>query len=211
MLGLVLNSCNKSADYLNVRNNNQAQLQVSVAVIVPTGDPLIESIRHHCLVFEGSEDDVLARYHSAMQATQADYVVRITSDCPLIPSFLISKMIRIALVEANRYDYFSNVDPRVRTALDGQDVEIISRKMLEWAHRTATKKEDREHVTTIMRREPPTWSRLGTVVGYYDLSELKLSVDTPEELEKVREQLGSVNKKVSLAEQLFGRNHVHRI
>lgn len=211
MLGHCLDACKKAAEYLNARPSQSGGLQTAVAILVPTGDPLAELYRHSCLVFEGSEHDVLERYYQAVSLTQSNYCVRVTSDCPLIPSFLISKMLKIAAIDANRYDYFSNVDPRVRTALDGQDVEVISSRLLRWAYEHAREPRDREHVTTFIRSNAPKWAKVGCVVGYYDLSDVKLSVDTQEELDLVREQFGRVKAKVELAERIFGRRHVHRI
>ena len=41
----------------------------------------------------GSEDDVLDRYYQAAELCNVDIIVRITSDCPLIDSEVIDKVI----------------------------------------------------------------------------------------------------------------------
>ena len=44
-----------------------------------------------CSSFRGSVNDVLDRFFQATQGENADYVVRLTSDCPLIDPELIDK------------------------------------------------------------------------------------------------------------------------
>lgn len=110
--------------------------------------------------------------------------MRITSDCPLLPPFIISKHIIIA--DKYEYDYVSNVHPKVRMAPDGWDCEVISAEMLEWANKNAKTEADREHVTTYIRDHPPRWAKVANVLGHAEFSHLKLSVDTQEDLEFVR-------------------------
>jgi spore coat polysaccharide biosynthesis protein SpsF len=110
----------------------------------------------------------------------------------------------------NGYDYISNVDPRFRTALDGADCEVISTKLLTWAHENAQPGKDREHVSILCRENPPRWARMAAVIGFFDESEVKLSVDTPEDLEAVRHNFERVKSKLREAEKAYGRENVHR-
>ena len=61
------------------------------------------------VVYQGSEDDVLDRYYQAAKAAEADTVVRITGDCPLIDPMLVDAVIA-KFVDAG-VDYASNVSP----------------------------------------------------------------------------------------------------
>ena len=110
----------------------------------------------------------------------------------------------------NGYDYISNVDPRFRTALDGADCEVISTKLLTWAHENAQPGKDREHVSILCRENPPRWARMAAVIGFFDESEVKLSVDTAEDLEAVRHNFERVKGKIRAAEKAYGRENVHR-
>lgn len=208
LLDHVIDSCKSAANYLE-RFEDRAKIRASVAVLTPGGDSIVSGFKHSCAIFEGSEADVLDRYAAAADHFEADYVVRITGDCPLIPDYLIVKHVKMA--HANRYDYVSNVDEDTRTAMDGHDCEVMSRRMLEWLDAEATETYDREHVTPKARREPPGWAKMGTVIHYHDLSGVKLSVDTLDDLQRVREAYDMRAGKLSHAQRKFGKSAVHRL
>ncbi|MDD1694732.1 MAG: hypothetical protein LUQ71_08410, partial [Methanoregula sp.] len=59
-------------------------------------------------LFRGSEDDVLDRFYRAACAYDADIIVRITSDCPLIDPELIDNVIDEFIKAHPTPDYMSN-------------------------------------------------------------------------------------------------------
>lgn len=208
MLDHVIDSCRKAAHYLGTRPS-PTKPEVDVALLVPEGDPIGKEFARGVEVVHGPEQDVLSRYYLALERLTPDYIVRITGDCPLIPDFLIAKHITTAI--KGRYDYVSNVDEETRTAIDGHDCEVLSARMLGWLHGAAETASDREHVTLLARREPPDWARRGAVLNYHDQSHLKLSVDTAEDLARVREEYERRDVKLYRAERKFGRQSVHRL
>lgn len=208
MLQHVVTKCKLSANYLNT--GIREPIDASVVLLVPKGDEIVpraESLGVE--VIEGPEEDVLTRYVSAARDKKADLIVRITADCPLIPPFLISK--HVMLAAENDYDYVSNVFEESRTAPDGFDCEVLSARCLEYLDKYATTKEDREHVTPMARREAPRAFKVGCVVSFLHLADIKLSVDTPEDLERVRTQFDRVNKCNKEAVNAFGKWCVHRV
>lgn len=206
MLQHVIDACRESASYIN-HNSHRTKLMAKVALLIPFNDEIKEKYRTKVHLIEGPEDDVLSRYVNCQNQLRADYIVRVTSDCPLIPRFLISKVIHAAVL--NQYDYCSNVDERFRTHADGYDCEAISAKALEWLNQNA-KGEDREHVTTLIRRFPPRDMKYGHIIGYINQSHQKLSVDTPEDLQRVRENYEKVSKAILECESLYGKGSIHR-
>lgn len=110
----------------------------------PDDDTIVEIGRRlKVRVYRGSEFDVLDRFYQAISGTRPEYIVRLTSDCPLIDPELIDKIIGYA-VEKN-LDYCSNtLHP---TYPDGQDVEVFRVTALEEAWKTAELASEREHVT----------------------------------------------------------------
>ena len=57
----------------------------------------------------GSEENLLSRYKKAAIKMNADYIIRVTSDCPLVDPLLLDNMINLIL--ENKYDIITNVIP----------------------------------------------------------------------------------------------------
>lgn len=201
----VMDSCESAARYIN-RHGVKTRVNVSTHLLVPEGDDLLELFNFKCIT--GPEDDVLARYVKLKIKTDADYVVRVTGDCPLIPHFVISKAIAVAT--QNEYDYCSNVQENARTSADGFDVEVISKRALEWADQNAKSATHREHVTLVLRSEDiPNSFKIGHMIGHI-MNSQKLSVDTKEDLARVREEYEKIKNMINYVQTLPGKNSVHR-
>lgn len=122
----------------------------------------------------GSETDVLSRYALAANAVDADYVVRITADCPCINPSVCAGVIDL-YKGGDICSYTSNVYP-VRTFPVGYDCEVFSRKMLDEANKEATSEIDREHVTPWIRRNATEIRLLENNDG--DHSSIRVTLDT---------------------------------
>ncbi|HEX2210468.1 MAG TPA: glycosyltransferase family protein [Longimicrobium sp.] len=134
--------------------------------------------------FRGSEADVLSRYAGAAREAGADLVVRSTADCPLIEPAVVDRVVRHLADGRDRLDYASNVVRR--TYPQGLDVEALFRDTLERVHRMATSAAAREHVTQFILSEHPELFRVGSVTDEADNSDLSWTVDTAEDLDRVR-------------------------
>lgn len=98
--------------------------------------------------YQGSVNDVLSRIYFASKKINPQFIVRVTSDCPLIDSKLIDQIIEYAL--KNNFDYVSNT--LKENYPDGQDIEVIKWNALEYAFKFAVDNYDREHVTPYIIR-----------------------------------------------------------
>lgn len=193
----VINAIKSSANYIN---NGRGEVEVGTCLVVPEGDPIIKEHGHEIAIFQGPEHDVLTRYHKALSAMDPDWIVRLTADCPLIPAFVITKHILCAT--KHNYDYVTNTREELRTCPDGHDVEVVSKRLLQWAHETAESAYDREHVTTIIKSKLPPWATDANIVGYTDNSHLKISVDTEEDVEFVRAYDDLLERKFRKAKRM---------
>ncbi|RHX91165.1 glutamate-1-semialdehyde aminotransferase [Leptospira yasudae] len=130
--------------------------------------------------FRGSENDVLDRYYQAAILYNADIVIRITGDCPLVDPDLVDQLVELFFSKRN--DYVSNINPP--TFPDGVDIEIFSMEALKIAHSVAIKPFDREHVTPFLR-ENEQFSKMN-LTHEEDLSHLRWTVDEKNDLEVVK-------------------------
>jgi spore coat polysaccharide biosynthesis protein SpsF (cytidylyltransferase family) len=73
---------------------------------------------------------------------------------------------------------------------------------MRWVNTNAIDAYDREHVTTLLRSDPPPWAETANMVSYMDQSHLKLSVDTEEDLLFVRTYHDILTQKVRLASEI---------
>lgn len=194
MIDHVVDLCKSSQSHIN-RQTWRHSINVDLAILAPESEYEQFSGLTTVPTFYGPEDDVLTRYDRLLDLTPK-YIVRVTSDCPMLPSELLTKHIMIAV--KHRLDYISNVDTRFRTAPDGYDVEVISKDLFDYVLQNAISADDREHVTTFIRHSPPNWARIAHVVHNMDESEYKYSVDTPKDLEIVKRKYNLKQDKMRL-------------
>ncbi|MEL7496874.1 MAG: glycosyltransferase family protein [Planctomycetota bacterium] len=135
----------------------------------------------------GSEQDVLSRYVDAAKATEADRIVRITSDCPLIDPGIIDEVVLAR--ERENADYACNFYP-LRHYPRGLDCEVLTRPALMRLDQLAQQPKHREHVTLFVYDRPSGQSpvfRMASVFTPQDYSEFRWTVDTPQDLQLVRD------------------------
>ncbi len=151
------------------------------AIVVATSDEsqnnqlqsVVESLGYQCT--RGSEKDVLDRFYQSAKSVDADVIVRITGDCPLIDPVLVDQCIQA--YKRSHVDYFSNIDPR--TFPDGLDIEVMSFASIARAYNETNLDFDREHVTPYIRNSD-SFSK-GSITHTENLSDHRWSVDEPED------------------------------
>jgi spore coat polysaccharide biosynthesis protein SpsF len=177
---------------------------VIATTINPTDDPIIELCNQsHIRWFRGSENDVLSRYVGAAKETQADIVIRITSDCPLIDAQVADLVIRWIL-NHQTYDYAANI--LERTYPRGLDVEVFSIDTLLQLDHLAKTASDREHVTSYIRGEGHDTFKCWSVKDTVDNSGLRWTVDTETDLKLIR----TIYSDLKLANQILPYHDILR-
>ena len=144
--------------------------------------PILDLAKHYgAEAFAGSEEDVLDRYYWAAKQFQADIIIRLTADCPLLDPGISARVVeRFAQGDL---DYACNTLPP--TFPDGLDTEVFSFTALERAWREARLASEREHVTPYIWKNPDNF-RSANVRNSVDLSALRWTVDEAGDLEFVR-------------------------
>ena len=168
-------------------------------VVATTDQPADDAVERFCqkekiACVRGSEHDVLARYHLAIERFPADVVVRITADCPLIDPAIVDEAIA-----AYEPDYVSNM--LEQTYPYGMAVEVFSAQALREAHREAKDPAEREHVTPFIYRRPQRY-RLKSLTMAPNLSHHRWTVDTPEDFELVSRLLKTLKPNFRLQDVL---------
>ena len=123
--------------------------EIIIATTTNKADELIfkKALDWNVSCFKGSENDVLDRFFLSVKDRNPDFIVRVTSDCPLIDPILIDQIIEYAIIK--NVDYCSN--NLVEHFPDGQDVEVMKFSALKNAWKHAKLNSEREHVTPYIR------------------------------------------------------------
>ena len=148
----------------------------------PADDPLEALCRDRNIpCYRGHPTDLLQRHLGAARAYEADAVVKIPSDCPLIDPAVIDEVLGRFLADPGRYDFVSNLHPA--TWPDGYDVEVMPMARLEEAAHHARRPHEREHTTPYFWDQPGRF-RLGNVTwsSGQDLSMThRFTIDYPDD------------------------------
>lgn len=180
----------KSLLQLHIERISSSSLinQLIVATTIAENDEQIVRMMDKIGVqsFRGSEADVLDRFYQCVKDLNPDYVVRLTSDCPLIDADLIDEVINFAI--KSDLDYVSNtLEP---TYPDGQDIEVFRFSTLKQAWKEAHLVSDREHVTPYIWRNSSykkgTLFSSGNFKGEKDFSSIRMTVDEPADFELIK-------------------------
>jgi len=172
--------------------------QVILATTKNPQDKILLKIAKECKImsFKGKTYDVLDRYYQCAIKFDADPIIRITGDCPLIDSTIIKKMLDQYL--KSNYDYLTNTFPP--TFPDGLDVEIFSFKTLQKIVRKAKLSSDKEHVTSYIRNHPKEF-RIFNYENINDLSKFRWTVDEKEDLVFVKKIYNKMKPNVDFSMQ----------
>jgi spore coat polysaccharide biosynthesis protein SpsF (cytidylyltransferase family) len=180
----VIKSCFAAASFITRRSEYMAYCETRL-LVPKDDDELIAHMKDKIEIITGPENDVITRYIKAANSFRADYVVRITGDCLYIPAHNISRHIKRAL--KTKADYTNNILERVHP--EGWDTEVLSKRLLDYLDMRSTSGHDREHVTTLIRRELdneefPKHFKVHNAKDQIDFSHVKTSIDTLEDYQR---------------------------
>ncbi len=176
--------------------------QVVVATTVDPSDNITEEncrkIGIDC--FRGSSEDVLNRVLQTAKAYQADLIVELTGDCPLLDPEIIDSVIEKYL--SGSFDYVSNV--LERTYPRGLDTQVFSTAVLEKVSQITQDPADRENVSLYIYENPEQF-KLGNVKASseHNRPDLRLTVDTVEDfklISSIYNELYPKNKDFNLSD-----------
>ncbi len=188
---------------------------VDEVVLATTTDPSDDPVAEFCAergynFTRGSLNDVLDRYYQAAKEYDADVIVRLTADCPVLDPEVVDQTIK-PLIESRNWkaqeiDFVANrlPPPMGRSFPIGLDTEVCIFAALENAWQNATEKHQREHVMPYLYEntnlQPSTFKpsnlqtgtsprgfKIALVNHVPDYGSLRWTVDTPEDLEFIQQ------------------------
>ena len=186
----------KNETLLSIHINRIKKSKKINSIIVATtnnrDDDIIELEANNLNVkcYRGKEEDVLDRFYQAAKPYNPDFIVRLTSDCPLIDPLLIDMIIEATI--NSDVDYCSNT--LIESFPDGQDVEVFSFNSLKKAWKESVLMSDREHVTPYMKKN---FKVLNVNSNNMKFNKVRMTVDEPNDfvvIKRLVEKLG-LNEK----------------
>ena len=176
-----------------IRRAQQAS-QVSETVLATTtmhrDDALVDIAEQWgCPVFRGSENDVLGRFSGAAKKYQADIVVRVCADRPLVDPALIDSAVDLYCSTDDIDLAFNHISDGEQYWPRGFGAEVFSAELLFWMNKHTAKPFYREHVTPYIWENRSQYT-VQAVACPPDMNpgiaDLKLDVDEREDLDRLR-------------------------
>lgn len=190
-----------------LRKTKYARNVIVCTSILEQDDIIFDFCRDkHILCFRGSEQNVLERYYETAKKFGSEYIVRVTSDCPLVDVKYIDLMIE-KYFELNLHylcpKYYGN-----HMFPDGFNGEIFNFDLLQEAYKNANIHEI-EHVTTYIIKKykiieydyPIDYKKYKNI----NFSNLHLSLDTPADyilLTQIYKHVYKINNNFGLEDVL---------
>ena len=186
--GKVLQEISGTPMLLHVVNRARRASAVDDLMVATTTDDSDEPIETLCdhygiPIYRGSQYDVLDRYYRAALQANADVIVRITADCPLIDPEEIDRTVDAFFNSG--VDFAANRLPWGRNVPIGFDTEVCTFAVLERAWKEAKEPFEREHVMPYLYDTPDRFKVL-LVNRDPDYGHYRWTVDTPEDLAFIR-------------------------
>ncbi|WP_290824138.1 glycosyltransferase family protein [Flavobacterium sp.] len=176
--------------------------EIIVATTTNSEDQIIfdKAIEWGFSASKGSESDVLDRFYQAVKDKKAEWIVRVTSDCPLIDPILVDDVINF--VHSNDKDYGANI--LIENFPDGQDIEVFKFSVLEEAWKNAKLLSEREHVTPFIRNNADLkGGNLFSAINYpcdFDFSKIRMTVDEIRDFELIKKLISDLGTDKSWLE-----------
>lgn len=174
--------------------------EIIVATSILNRDDPIEKFvtKMNVPVFRGDEENCLDRYYTCAKKFNADIIVRIPADKPLIDPCLVDDA--ISKFSKNKYDYVSNW--LSKNVPSGTEVEAMTFDALKKTWENVTKLNHKEHVTQYIYENPEEFKILSIKYEKYPL-DLKYALDTKEDYELIKSIIKKIKKRPILTEDII--------
>jgi len=179
----------------HVVNRLKFSKTIDEIVLATTLNPLDDklytwAVANKISIFRGSENNVLNRYYEAAKKYNADIIIRITADDPFKEPFIIDQA--VCKLQKENLDFVCNNFPP--SFPEGLDIEVFTFHALEVEELNSNSSFEREHVTQYFYHHPPFF-KMSNISHLKDLSYLRWTIDTVEDLKMVQQIYFSLYKE----------------
>ena len=165
-----------------------------------TKDDILEKwcLKNNIKCFRGSEKNVLERYYKAAIFYNADNIIRVTGDNPLVEPFFAKELL-IKHIN-NKVDYSSNKSEIGSNLPDGLGVEIFTFNALKISMQKSTQEHHFEHVNEYILENKDKFKiyKDCNAGGFIDNSQIRLTVDTDQDLKKIEKIIKHPSFKIDI-------------
>lgn len=146
--------------------------------VEPSDDPIVAfADARGTRVVRGELVNVLARFRDAAQTVDADWILRVSADSPMLDPDVLRRVIAAA---DDSSDVITTIRPR--TFPKGRNAELIRRSALVAIDAVGATAEEQEHVTPYFYNRPAVFRIRNVESGHPEWADASLAVDTPEDL-----------------------------
>lgn len=164
-------------------------------VVATSRDSSDDALAHHVeksgiKVFRGPLENVFERFQLCLKEHPADWFLRICADSPLLNVDLLRHL--LSYQHRDDIDLVTNVFPR--TFPVGLSLEMLRAKTFSAIDSKSLSTEEQEHLTKVYYNNPQKFHIANVEARNPDLALMNFSLDTPEDLERIKEIIGSGGK-----------------
>ena len=140
--------------------------------------------------YVGSETNVLSRFINIINNYNADIVVRLTGDNPLVDKHLVDYIVNKYLKHYSNYDYLNNIENSGYPY--GLFLEVLKSKTLLKAAKNYNRS-NKEHVTWYIRKNPNLFKTI-VIKSKKKFQLNRVTVDTQNDLDNVKKLILEILK-----------------
>lgn len=159
------------------------------------------AVKQKIPIFLGSENDLISRLFETCKKFEADAIVRITGDCPLVDPVLVDKMVSDFTKNYPNFDVVRNYG--IPTFPHGFEIDIFSLKILKKLHDKIIEPKWREWFPLYFDHYPECFSIL-EIKNSTNQTNLRLTLDYEEDFTLIKK----IYEKLFLKNNSFSTNSI---
>ncbi|WP_100182729.1 cytidylyltransferase domain-containing protein [Candidatus Nitrosotenuis aquarius] len=145
--------------------------------------------------YSGSEMDLIQRLYQTVLKFDADALVRITSDCPLVDPKLVDELVGIYVKNKDICDLVTNCE--IHSFPHGLDIEVYSHDVLRRLNDEIKEPDLREWFPLYITKNKQKFKILN-IKNEQDLSRIRLTLDYPEDYDLIKKIYQNLANKLPI-------------